>query len=73
MSVVEMKVPSPGESITEVQIAKWIKKDGDYVEKDEELCEMKSQPPKPKKKLKRKLKQKQNQNLSLQLKPKKNL
>lgn len=42
MSVVEMKVPSPGESITEVQIAKWIKKDGDYVEKDEELCEIDS-------------------------------
>ncbi len=37
-----MKVPSPGESITEVQIAKWIKKDGDYVEKDEELCEIDS-------------------------------
>ena len=42
MSVVEMKVPSPGESITEVQIAKWIKKDGDYVEKDEELAEIDS-------------------------------
>lgn len=37
-----MKVPSPGESITEVQIARWIKKDGDYVEKDEELCEIDS-------------------------------
>ncbi len=40
--MVEMKVPSPGESITEVQIARWIKKDGDYVEKDEELCEIDS-------------------------------
>src|SRR5215216_110581 len=39
---VEMKVPSPGESITEVQIARWIKKDGDYVEKDEEVCEIDS-------------------------------
>ena len=29
MPVIEMKVPSPGESITEVQIARWIKKDGD--------------------------------------------
>ncbi|MEO8086306.1 MAG: biotin/lipoyl-containing protein, partial [Bacteroidota bacterium] len=37
-----MKVPSPGESITEVQIARWIKKDGDYVEKDEEICEIDS-------------------------------
>lgn len=39
---IEMKVPSPGESITEVQIARWIKKDGDYVEKDEEICEIDS-------------------------------
>lgn len=42
MAVVEMKVPSPGESITEVQIARWLKKDGDYVEKDEEICEIDS-------------------------------
>ncbi len=42
MSIVEMKIPSPGESITEVQIARWIKKDGDYVEKDEEICEIDS-------------------------------
>jgi len=28
--IIEMKVPSPGESITEVQIARWIKNDGDY-------------------------------------------
>lgn len=38
----EMKVPSPGESISEVQIARWLKKDGDFVEKDEELCEIDS-------------------------------
>ena len=37
-----MKVPSPGESITEVQIARWIKANGDYVEKDEEICEIDS-------------------------------
>ena len=37
-----MKVPSPGESITEVQISRWLKKDGDYVEKDEEICEIDS-------------------------------
>ena len=42
MATVEMKVPSPGESITEVQIAHWLKKDGDVVEKDEELCEIDS-------------------------------
>jgi 2-oxoglutarate dehydrogenase E2 component (dihydrolipoamide succinyltransferase) len=40
--MIEMKVPSPGESITEVQISSWLKKDGDYVEKDEELCEIDS-------------------------------
>jgi len=38
----EIKVPSPGESITEVQIANWLKNDGDYVEKDEELAEIDS-------------------------------
>jgi 2-oxoglutarate dehydrogenase E2 component (dihydrolipoamide succinyltransferase) len=42
MAIIEMKVPSPGESITEVQIARWLKKDGDYVEKDEEICEIDS-------------------------------
>lgn len=42
MSKVEMKVPSPGESITEVQIARWICKDDAYVEKDDEICEIDS-------------------------------
>jgi len=42
MPIIEMKVPSPGESIAEVQIARWIKQDGDIVEKDEELCEIDS-------------------------------
>lgn len=42
MAIIEHKVPSPGESITEVQIARWIKQDGDYVEKDDELCEIDS-------------------------------
>jgi 2-oxoglutarate dehydrogenase E2 component (dihydrolipoamide succinyltransferase) len=40
--MIEMKVPSPGESITEVTISRWLKKDGEYVEKDEELCEIES-------------------------------
>lgn len=39
---VEIKVPSPGESISEVQIARWIKSDGDYVYKDEEIAEIDS-------------------------------
>lgn len=39
---VEIKVPSPGESISEVQIARWLKQDGDYVEKDEEIAEIDS-------------------------------
>lgn len=42
MALVEMKVPSPGESISEVQISKWLKNDGDYVEKDEEIAEIDS-------------------------------
>lgn len=40
--IIEQKVPSPGESISEVVIARWLKKDGDYVEKDDELCEIDS-------------------------------
>ena len=40
--MIDIKVPSPGESITEVQIARWIKKDGDYVTKDEEIAEIDS-------------------------------
>jgi len=40
--VYEMKVPAVGESITEVTIASWSKKDGDYVELDEILCELES-------------------------------
>lgn len=42
MAIVEMKVPSPGESITEVVIARWLKKDGDYAEKDEPVAEIDS-------------------------------
>jgi len=38
----EMKVPSPGESITEVEIATWLVKDGDYVEKDQAVAEVDS-------------------------------
>ena len=38
----EVKVPAVGESITEVTIAQWLKKDGDYVEKDELICEIES-------------------------------
>ena len=40
--IIEIKVPSPGESITEVQIANWLKADGDIVEKDEEIAEIDS-------------------------------
>jgi 2-oxoglutarate dehydrogenase E2 component (dihydrolipoamide succinyltransferase) len=38
----EMKVPSPGESITEVEIAQWLVADGDYVEKDQAIAEVDS-------------------------------
>ena len=40
--VYEMKVPAVGESIGEVTIASWSKKDGDYVAVDEILCELES-------------------------------
>jgi 2-oxoglutarate dehydrogenase E2 component (dihydrolipoamide succinyltransferase) len=42
MSVLEMRVPSPGESISEVEIATWLVKDGDYVEKDQAIAEVDS-------------------------------
>ncbi|MAR43423.1 MAG: dihydrolipoyllysine-residue succinyltransferase [Flavobacteriaceae bacterium] len=38
----EMKVPSPGESITEVEIAQWLVSDGDFVEKDQAIAEVDS-------------------------------
>ncbi|MEE9348777.1 MAG: 2-oxoglutarate dehydrogenase complex dihydrolipoyllysine-residue succinyltransferase [Flavobacteriaceae bacterium] len=40
--ILEMKVPSPGESITEVEIAQWLVEDGDYVEKDQPIAEVDS-------------------------------
>ncbi|MFB0946828.1 MAG: dihydrolipoamide succinyltransferase, partial [Spirosomataceae bacterium] len=39
---IEMKVPSVGESVTEVTIATWVKKDGDTVKMDEIICELES-------------------------------
>ncbi len=42
MSILEMKVPSPGESISEVEIAEWMVEDGDYVEKDQIIAEVDS-------------------------------
>ena len=42
MAIVELKVPSPGESITEVVIARWVRNTGDIVEKDEVLAEVDS-------------------------------
>ncbi|KPL11746.1 MAG: hypothetical protein AMS26_19615, partial [Bacteroides sp. SM23_62] len=40
--IVEIKVPSPGESISEVEIASWLVQDGDYVERDQEVAEVES-------------------------------
>jgi 2-oxoglutarate dehydrogenase E2 component (dihydrolipoamide succinyltransferase) len=40
--IVEIKVPSPGESISEVEIASWLVGDGDYVEEDQEIAEVES-------------------------------
>lgn len=42
MAILEMKVPSPGESITEVEIAAWVVQDGDWVEKDQTIAEIDS-------------------------------
>src|SRR5690606_28428601 len=42
MAIIELKVPSPGESITEVIIARWVKNTGDVVDKDEVLAEIDS-------------------------------
>lgn len=39
---IEIKVPSPGESITQVQLAAWLAEEGDYVEKDQEIAEIDS-------------------------------
>ena len=40
--MLDIKVPSPGESINEVEISNWLVSDGDYVEKDQEICEIDS-------------------------------
>ncbi|NRA51928.1 MAG: 2-oxoglutarate dehydrogenase complex dihydrolipoyllysine-residue succinyltransferase [Phaeodactylibacter sp.] len=42
MSVVEMKVPTIGESVTEVTLSQWLIADGDYVELDQPICEFES-------------------------------
>lgn len=39
---IEVRVPSPGESVSEVEIASWLVSDGDYVEKDQEIAELDS-------------------------------
>ena len=40
--ILEMKVPSPGESITEVEIAQWLVAEGDYIHKDQAIAEVDS-------------------------------
>lgn len=42
MSVIEIKVPTVGESISEVTIANWLKKEGDFVKLDDIMCELES-------------------------------
>ncbi len=41
--MIEIKVPAVGESISEVSLVKWLKKEGDYVNRDELLCELESE------------------------------
>lgn len=43
IEMIEIKVPPVGESINEVTLVKWLKKDGEYVERDELLCELESE------------------------------
>ncbi len=40
--IIEVKIPSPGESVTEVEISSWLVSDGDYVEEDQEIAEVES-------------------------------
>ncbi len=40
--MIEIKIPSPGESITEVEISNWLVENGDFVEKDQEIAEIES-------------------------------
>src|SRR5215216_1736984 len=41
--MIEIKVPTVGESINEVTLVKWLKKDGDYVQRDEVIAELESE------------------------------
>src|ERR1700744_1424213 len=41
--MIDIKVPTVGESISEVTLIKWLKKEGDYVNRDEILCELESE------------------------------
>jgi 2-oxoglutarate dehydrogenase E2 component (dihydrolipoamide succinyltransferase) len=41
--MIEIKIPTIGESISEVTLIKWVKKEGDWVERDEVLCELESE------------------------------
>lgn len=41
--MIEIKVPAVGESISEVTLVKWIKKEGEWVERDEVICELESE------------------------------
>ena len=42
MSIIELKVPVIGESVTEVTLSSWLKENGSYVEQDESICEFES-------------------------------
>lgn len=41
--MIDIKVPTVGESISEVTLLKWVKNDGDYVERDEVIAELESE------------------------------
>src|SRR5450432_4797537 len=41
--MIDIKVPAVGESISEVTLVKWLKQDGDYVDRDEIIAELESE------------------------------
>jgi 2-oxoglutarate dehydrogenase E2 component (dihydrolipoamide succinyltransferase) len=42
MAIIDIKIPSPGESISEVELARWFVKSGDFVEKNQAIAELES-------------------------------
>jgi len=48
MAIIEIKIPSPGESITHVELSRWLVEEGAFVQKDTEIAELESEKATPK-------------------------